>query len=44
MTRPSASKPDRGIARVKYTISNQADEAVMTMIAIQILARRPDGA
>jgi len=43
-TRPSASKPDRGIARIKYTISNQADEAVMTMIAIQILARRPDGA
>ena len=42
--RPSASKPDRGIARIKYTISNQADEAVMTMIAIQILARRPDGA
>ncbi len=43
-TRPSASKPDRGVARVKYTISNQADEPVMTMIAIQILARRPDGA
>ena len=43
-TRPSASKPDRGVARVKYTISNQADEAVMTMIAIQILARRPAGA
>ncbi len=41
-TRVSASKPDRGVCRVLYTILNQDDEPVMTMIAIQILARRPD--
>ncbi len=40
-TRPSSSKPDRGICRVKYTILNQRDEAVMTMTAVQIFARRP---
>ena len=39
-TRPSSSKPDRGICRVKYTILNQRDEAVMTMTAVQIFARR----
>ena len=40
-TRPSSSKPDRGTCRVKYTILNQRDEAVMTMTAVQIFARRP---
>lgn len=40
-TRPSSSKPDRGICRVKYTILNQRDEAVLTMTAVQIFARRP---
>ncbi len=40
-TRPSSSKPDRGICRVKYTILNQRDEAVMTMTAVHIFARRP---
>ena len=39
--RPSSSKPDRGICRVKYTILNQRDEAVMTMTAVHIFARRP---
>lgn len=39
--RPSASKPDRGICRVRYDILNQAGETVMTMTAVQILARRP---
>ncbi len=39
-TRPSSSKPDRGTCRVKYTILNQRDEAVMTMTAVQIFARR----
>ncbi len=42
--RPSTSKPDRGICRVKYTILNQNDEAVMTMLAVQLLARRPAAA
>lgn len=40
-SRPSSSKPDRGICRVKYTILNQRDEAVMTMTAVHIFARRP---
>ena len=39
--RPSASKPDRGICRLKYTILNQNDETVMTMLAVQFVARRP---
>ena len=39
--RPSSSKPDRGVCRVKYTVVNQTGEAVMTMTAVQILARRP---
>ncbi|MFQ5783331.1 MAG: MaoC family dehydratase [Alphaproteobacteria bacterium] len=42
--RPSESKPDRGVCRVKYTVTNQNDEPVMTMIAVQILARRPAAA
>ena len=42
--RRSASKPDRGVCRVLYTVLNQDDEPVMTMVAIQILARRPDAA
>ena len=40
-TRPSSSKPDRGLCKVRYTIVNQREEPVMTMTAIQILARRP---
>ncbi len=39
--RPSASKPDRGICRLKYTILNQNEETVMTMLAVQFVARRP---
>ncbi len=42
--RPSASKPDRGICRLKYTVLNQNDEAVMTMLAVQFVARRPAAA
>ncbi len=42
--RPSSSKPDRGTCRVKYTIFNQDDEAVMSMTVVKILARRPDAA
>ena len=42
-SRPSASKPDRGLARMKYAVLNQRDEVVMTYISNQILARRPTG-
>jgi acyl dehydratase len=39
--RPSSSKPDRGIVRVRYTTLNQRDEVVMTLIGNQLLSRRP---
>ena len=40
-TRPSASKADRGIVRVRYTTMNQHGDAVMTMIGHQLVRRRP---
>ena len=43
-SRPSKSKPDRGVCRVKWDVLNQHDEVVMIMTTIQILARRPDAA
>ena len=42
-TRPSSSKADRGIVRVRYTTVNQRGEAVMTMIGNQLLRRRHPG-
>ena len=42
--RPSASKPDRGVCRFRYDVFNQNDEQVMTMTAVQIVARRPQAA
>jgi len=41
-TRPSTSKPDRGIVTVKYTTRNQRGEPVLTMVGKQLLRRRPD--
>lgn len=38
--RPSASKPDRGTVRFRYTTLNQNGEAVATMTVPQILRRR----
>jgi len=40
-SRPSRSKPDRGILRMDYQVLNQADEAVMTFSITHLLARRP---
>jgi acyl dehydratase len=40
-TRPSTSKPDRGIVNVKYTTVNQRGEPVMTMVGKQLMRRRP---
>ena len=40
---PSSSKPDRGVCRLKWRVLNQNGEVVLSMIAAQILARRPDG-
>ena len=39
--RPSKSKPDRGMIRVRTTTLNQNDEAVMTFTANLIVPRRP---
>ena len=39
--RPSRSKPDRGIVRMRYTARNHRGETVMTLIVPQIVSRRP---
>ena len=39
-TRPSRSKPDRGLIRVAYTYLNQRGEPVLTFRAMHLLARR----
>ncbi len=38
--RPSSSKPDRGIARLRYQARNQRQETVMSFIVIHLLRRR----
>ncbi|HEV2263383.1 MAG TPA: MaoC family dehydratase [Stellaceae bacterium] len=40
-SRPSQSKPDRGIMRGAYRYLNQNDEAVLTYTAMHLLRRRP---
>ena len=39
--RPSRSKPDRGIVRLRYTALNQRGETVMVMVVPQIVSREP---
>ncbi len=39
-TRPSRSKPDRGIVKVRLEALNQSDEVVLSMTAVSILGRR----
>ena len=39
--RPSSSKPDRGIARLKYQAVNQHGDAVLSFIVIHLLRRKP---
>lgn len=39
--RMSASKADRGVARFRYEVINQAQAIVMTLVIIQLLRRRP---
>jgi acyl dehydratase len=41
--RPSRSRPDRGSARIAYSVINQDGEPVMTFTVTHILARRPSG-
>jgi acyl dehydratase len=38
--RPSSSKPDRGILRVRYQIKNQGGEDVTTFTAMHLLKRK----
>ena len=38
--KPSTSKPDRGIARIRYRIKNQNGEDVITFTAMQLLRRK----
>ena len=42
-TRPSSSKPDRGIVRMLFTTLNQRGETVATFIGNQLCRRRPAG-
>lgn len=37
--KPSKSKPDRGVLKLKHTMLNQTDVVVMTFITIKILKR-----
>lgn len=39
--RPSSSKPDRGIARLKYQAVNQRGETVLGFVVNHLLRRRP---
>jgi len=39
--KPSASKPDRGVARFRYEVFNQAQTMVLSLVIIQLLRRRP---
>ncbi len=41
--RPSRSKPDRGLVRLRYTVRNQHGEDAMTVVAMGIMQRRPAG-
>ena len=43
-SRPSASKPDRGIVKMDYRAVNQHGETVMTLRVLHLLRRRPEGA
>jgi acyl dehydratase len=39
--RPSQSKPDRGVVRTRISVLNQKGETVLTMLAINMIRRRP---
>ena len=40
-TRPSASKPDRGIVKFRWELFNQRDELAVSMVGTQLYLRRP---
>lgn len=39
--RPSTSKPDRGMVRLRWTALNQRGEPVLTMTSMRLVRRRP---
>jgi acyl dehydratase len=41
--RASASKPDRGIAKIRYVTRNQRGEEVLSVLITHMLKRRPAG-
>ncbi len=42
-TRPSSSRPDRGIVKTKWEVENQDGELVMSMVGINFFLKRPEG-
>jgi acyl dehydratase len=40
-TRPSSSKPDRGLVRIAQRYLNQANEPVLTFTSMHLIKRRP---
>ena len=42
-TRPSQSRPDRGIAKLRVTTLNARGETVQELVANLVVPRRPDG-
>jgi acyl dehydratase len=42
-TRPSASKPDRGIVRSRVEVVNQDATTVLSMVAVNLVRRRAEG-
>ena len=42
-TRPSRTKPDRGILHVATKVFNQNDEVVMTWVSVELIKRRNRG-
>ncbi|WP_210396934.1 MaoC family dehydratase [Motiliproteus sediminis] len=43
-TKPSRSKPDRGILRLRYEVMNQRDELVLSYVINHFLKRRSESA
>jgi acyl dehydratase len=40
-TRPSTSRPDRGVLKTRHTTYNQKGEAVQVMVSVLLVPRRP---
>lgn len=40
--RPSSSRPGAAVSRMRYEVLNQDDTAVITLVMLQLMKRRPD--